>query len=251
MRRHAPLRRHLRGVTLVELMVALTVGLFVVAGYAVLMVRTTSSLTSEGQVRDWQDAQRMAFSTIADTVSIAGYFPATTVASASAGFPGGAGNLLSGTFAAGQVVSGVSGTGTTGDSFAVRYYQDPASTALSVATTDCNGNAVTTGTAATVTNMFTVNSSGQLTCTSSFTAGASALVMVSGVSSMTVLYGVDTGGTGSVGEYQTATQVTAAGSWSNVRTLQITIAFVNPLASVAGQPATLSMTRIVGVQGSL
>ena len=200
--------------------------------------------------RDWQDAERMAFSTVSDIVGIAGYYPLASMASLGAAFPTGATNLLAGTFGSGEFVSGVVGAGNTSDSFAVRFVQDPTNNASTVATTDCNGNAIAAAPAAAVTNMFTVNAGNQLTCTSTFAANPQPLVLVSGVQTMKVLYGIDVNGTGSVSRYMTATQVTAATAWSQVRSLQVTLTFVNPLAANAGQPATLSMTRVIAIQGS-
>lgn len=243
-------RKRQRGLTLVELVVALTVGLFVVAGYALIVVNTRSSIRGEGQFRDWQDAERMAFSTISDIVGIAGYYPLTTIGSLAAAFPSGTNNLLAGTFGAAEFVAGVDGAGAASDSVALRFFQDPVNASSVVATTDCNGNPIAAAAAAAVTNMFTVNASGQLTCTSTFAANPQPLVLVSGVQTMKVLYGIDVNGTGSVSRYMNATQVAAAGSWGLVRSLQLTLTFVNPMAGNAGQPATLSMTRVIGIQGS-
>ncbi|MBU6258298.1 MAG: PilW family protein [Burkholderiales bacterium] len=243
-------RQRQRGLTLVELVVALTVGLFVVAGYALIVVNTHSSIRGQGELRDWQDAERMAFSTISDIVGIAGYYPLTTIGSLGAAFPTGATNLLAGTFGGAEFVSGVDGAGTASDSFALRFVQDPTNASSVIATTDCNGNPITAAAAAAVTNMFTVNGNGQLTCTSTFAPNPQPLVLVSGVQTMKVLYGIDVNATGSVSRYMTATQVTAAAAWSQVRSLQVTLTFVNPLAGNAGQPATLSMSRVIGIQGS-
>jgi hypothetical protein len=75
---------------------------------------------------------------------------------------------------------------------------------------------------------------------------------LSGVATgMTVLYGVATGTDNNVTEYQTAAQV---GNWSNVTSVQVTLTFVNPLATqsgqtVAGQPATVTFTRVISVMG--
>jgi hypothetical protein len=91
----------------------------------------------------------------------------------------------------------------------------------------------------------------QLVCTrGDLPAGANAFPLVSGVTSLQVLYGVNSAGTANtVDTYMTATQVTANGRWANVISVQLALTFTNPLytAANAGQTATITFQRTVGL----
>jgi type IV pilus assembly protein PilW len=66
---------------------------------------------------------------------------------------------------------------------------------------------------------------------------------------MNVLYGVKTNFSvtnTSADSYLTATQMTAT-DWSNVNSVRVTLVFLNPLAGQAGQPATISFSRVICV----
>lgn len=239
------------GFTLVEMMVAITIGLFMLLAISSTVFTASKSFVAEGSLRDLQDGERLAFSSIGNAVQIAGYYPTASVTNAASAFP----NLVSGTysfspstFGAGQVVTG-SGNGTASgsnvDSIAVRFLQDPTSSVSQIATMDCTGSMLTTGSAAVVVNMFQV-SNGQLTCTSSLSSTVQ--VLVSNVQSMTILYGVDVNSTGSVSKYLPGNSVT---SWGAVRTAMITLVFNNPLATTPGQPATFTVTRVISVLGTI
>src|SRR6185437_1942957 len=68
---------------------------------------------------------------------------------------------------------------------------------------------------------------GQLICTVSTNGGAAntALVLATGVTSLTILYGVTIPAQSSTSNYLTAAQVTAAGAWANVRLARISLTF--------------------------
>jgi hypothetical protein len=67
---------------------------------------------------------------------------------------------------------------------------------------------------------------------------------------MQILYGVNSAGTASNGvdTYKNAAQMTSA-DWSNLISVQVTLTFTNPLysASNPGQPATVSISRVISV----
>jgi hypothetical protein len=69
------------------------------------------------------------------------------------------------------------------------------------------------------------------------TENGTVYLLVNGVASLTILYGMNTA-TGF--EYLPASSVSA---WSEVKSINVTVQFVNPVATIAGQPATVSMTQ--------
>jgi type IV pilus assembly protein PilW len=76
--------------------------------------------------------------------------------------------------------------------------------------------------------------------------------LVPGITGMSVLYGVESGNgtaTNSVDAYITADLVTAGNLWPQVRSVQVTLTFVNPMAGQPGQTAnpTVSFTRNIAV----
>jgi type IV pilus assembly protein PilW len=244
MSRPAPRRE--RGFTMVELMVALSIGLLVTLGALSLlssMKRTASSQTGLSQL---QDNQRMAMNLVTDMIQTAGYYPygsaVTTV------FPA----VTSGSplFAAGQFLTGATASGN--DSLSVRF-----ATAGNTSTLDqainCLGN--TSATAQTFTNTVSI-SSGALMCTQAGTT----VQLVNGVCSMTVLYGVQSkSGTtnNSIDAYINAAAVTAGAYWGKVLAVKVTMTFANPLGnSLSGTPCTsttlpaISFTRVITVMNN-
>ena len=75
--------------------------------------------------------------------------------------------------------------------------------------------------------------------------------LVNNVTNLTVLYGVNTSGSGTnVDTYMTAAQVTAATAWNNVISAMVTLTFTNPLyvaANPQGQLATLTVQRYIAI----
>jgi type IV pilus assembly protein PilW len=51
----------------------------------------------------------------------------------------------------------------------------------------------------------------------------------------------------SVDAYLNATAVTGLNLWPSVRSVQVTLTFVNPMAAQPGQPATVTFTRNIAV----
>jgi type IV pilus assembly protein PilW len=109
---------------------------------------------------------------------------------------------------------------------------------------DCSGNTYSAGAQTTLTSTMNV-ANGYLQCSLN---GGAAIQLVSGISSMQILYGVQSkpGSTdNSVDAYVTATNVS---DWTKVLTVKITLNFVNPLAGQPGQAAagsTIAFTRVI------
>lgn len=236
-------RNTMRGFTLVELMIAILIGLFLTAGLLTLvgaMKRTTTTQTSMSQL---QDSERIAMSLIATVVETAGYFPNPAVNSATTFFlPTSTGPI----FTSGQAITG-SANGTLGDSISLRYTTS-GNTAGNDSALNCTGN--TSATQVTWTNTFTVDANGNLVCSLLTGTVASSVQLVSGVTSMTVLYGVKSNpavNNNSVDTYVTAANVP---NWSNVLSVKVTLNFKNPLAGQPGQPALgtpIAFTRVISL----
>jgi type IV pilus assembly protein PilW len=226
-----------RGFTMIELMIALLIGLFLMGGLLSLLQSNKRAFTSQNKLSQLQDSERLAMTMLNDVVEQAGYFPDPTLNTALSTLP------LSGSFAQGQSLTG--STAGTGDTISVRY-----TTANGDGILNCTGGTNTTGANFTYVNTFSVkvNAQGvsQLVCTRE---DGTPYPLVNNVTSMTALYGVNTIGSGdNVDTYMTAAQVTAAADWNNVISVQVTLTFNNPLyAPGQGQPQTLQITRNINI----
>jgi type IV pilus assembly protein PilW len=209
----------------------------------------------------------MAMTLIADVVQTAGYFPQPTVNTAAFEFP------VTGAFTfAGQSVVG-SGAFTDpaqpGNSITVRYATGgttppaPPPVVGPDNTIDCTGN--TSPGPTTFTNTFSivpdpaVAGTFDLACQLQNSAANTntTVYLVSGVTQLQVVYGVQTNpsvNNGSADTYLDAATVTALNYWNKIVSVKVTLTFVNPLyGNLAGQnmnadtPQTISFTRVIDV----
>ncbi|MGH8288086.1 MAG: PilW family protein [Steroidobacteraceae bacterium] len=229
--------RRQQGLSLIELLVAILIALFLIAGVIVVEQGVNLSYTQQNGLSQLQDEERFAMSVMASVVGTAGYYPNPTINNLVTALP------AIGSFAAGQSIYAADG-----NSIQVRYM-----TAAGDGINLCDG----TPAANTVYTSYLyvaadAHSGYDLYCQLN---GGTPMALVNGLSGvatgMTVLYGIATGTDNNVTEYQTAAQV---GNWSNVTSVQVTLTFVNPLATqsgqaVAGQPATVTFTRVISVMG--
>jgi len=230
-----------RAFTLIELMIALLIGLFLVGGLLTLVgaMKRTSGIQSN--LSQLQDSERLAMSLMTDVIQTAGYYPNPLINTASGEFP------VSGLFLqSGQSIAGL-GAGNAappGDAIVVRYATSGTDNVL-----DCSGN--THGTTATIVNQFSIDANGNLQCSLVVNGAAALLIpLVSGVRNLQILYGVQsnsTSGNASVDAYLDATQVTAGGYWGSVISVQVTLTFVNPLYGQPGQASTVVFRRVIDV----
>jgi type IV pilus assembly protein PilW len=238
-----------RGFTLVEIMVALTIGIFLTGALLTIVQSNRRVFGEQNQLAQLQDNERMAMTMMTDVIESAGYFPDPVHNSLGTALP------LSGVFAAGQSIYGTYSATAPGDQIQVRYMTAPSDGIL-----NCSGlpnpNPVG-GLNIVYLNSFAVLN-GQLVCTVTMNGGApTAYPLVGGltgsgldITNMTVLYGVkaNAAATGNnVDTYMNATQVTAAALWSNVISVSVQLTFTNPLSANSGQPATFTMQRVIGV----
>jgi type IV pilus assembly protein PilW len=243
-------RRVGRGFTLVEILIALTVGLFLMGALLTIVQTNRRVFGEQNQLAQMQDNQRMAMTMMGDVIQSAGYFPdpvhntLTTALTAT------------GAFAVGQSIFGTSVAGPL-DTIQVRYM-----TAGGDGILNCSGQSNPTGGPNTVyVNTFQVLN-GKLVCTLSTVVNTVVVntvqyILVGGIpgsgldiTNMSILYGVKADATqpgNNVDTYMSATQVNGAVLWGSVISVQITLTFTNPLSASPGQPATFQIQRVIGV----
>ncbi len=255
-----------RGFTLVELMISILIALFLTGGLLTLvqaMKRTTGVQSGMSQL---QDSERMAMTLIADVVQSAGYFPQPTANTAAFEFP------VTGAFTfAGQSIVGTGAVTLPAqpNTITVRYatgglIPPPAPPVVGPDNAiDCTGNP--SNGPALFTNTFVIlpdpalPNTSDLACELGDPAAPNPVTvyLVSGVTQLQVLYGVQTNPTvsnGSADTYLDANTVGALGYWSKIVSVKITLTFVNPLyGNLAGQntnpntPQTINFTRVIDV----
>jgi type IV pilus assembly protein PilW len=209
-----------RGFSIVELMVALAVSTFLLAGLFTVLQNTHKTSDNERLLAGLQDDERIAMILFTNVIESAGYYSdALTTGSLLAALPADA------TFAnAGQVVYGV--TTAQGDSVTLRYQ----ASATDAAVLTCQGTAPLDGKVHSST--FSLDASGNLQCSID---AAAPVTLITGVKSLKILYGTGSAITvanaaGSVDSYLTAAQVNAVPlSWTNVYTVKVILTFNNPL----------------------
>ncbi len=233
-----------RGFTMIELMVALLIGLFIAGGLMILVQDNKRTFTAQGALAQLQDSERLAGSLMTDIIQTAGYFPSPTLYTAAAVLP-----TSNPTWALGQYISGTNPGTAQGDTVSVRFATNSGDGIL-----NCAGTSNSSGAVYTYINTFSVNTSNQLVCTRGDLAGPNNVYpLINGVQKLTILFGVNSAGTtNNVDSYMTATQVTAQGRWPNVMSVQVHIIFTNPLYTAGGnggQPATITFQRNIGVMG--
>lgn len=220
-----------RGVGLVEIMVSMVIALFLLLGIGTIFMTTRSTYGDQQGLSNLQDNERLAMFMLTNVIQIGGYFPDPVTSTAALSLP------VTGSYVvAGQAVSGTDGAT---DTVRARF-----TTASGDGIANCNGGANTSGANVVYDNVFDI-SGNTLRCAVN---GGNPQPLVTGVSDMQVLYGVDTTSSGSVTQYLAAAAVP---NWNNVRSVRITLSFVNPLAAQAGQLATLAFTKTVPVMNKL
>lgn len=260
------------GYNLIEVMVALAISAFLLAGLFTIFQGTRKTSDQQTGLSELQDEQRLAMSMISDVVQIAGAFTDATSSAQSVLLADGV-NFTNN----GQALYGTSAGVTGPDTMTVRFQ-----TASGDGTLNCNGVGNTSGAQVVYSNTYSiaVNAAGvsQLLCTVQTgipAAGAGqAVPLVNNVTNMQFFYAVNTTGTipttpitsvgpsagtvtnaGCPGDTYIATASMGPNDWSNVCAVKVILTFVNPLYQppgqpnpTKGQPATVQFVRVVGIQ---
>jgi type IV pilus assembly protein PilW len=225
-----------RGFTLLEILIALTIGLFLLGALLIIVQTNRTVFGNQNKLSQLHDSERMALTMMSDVIQSAGYFPDPTVNTQTSTL------TVVAPFASGQAISGTYSAAAPGDQIFVRYM-----TAGGDGVLNCSGTSNPIGGPNTLyVNSFQVLN-GQLVCTMNGTQ----YNLVSGITNLSLLYGVKANAAATdndVDTYMNAAQVNAAGLWSSVITVQVQLTFTNPLyVANQGQPQTISIQRVVGV----
>jgi type IV pilus assembly protein PilW len=231
------------GFTLIEMMVALLIGLFIIGAVLTLTFAMKRSTVVQGTNTGLQENQRVVLTVLNDTIQQAGYFPNPVTTTPVNAFP------ISAPFtSAGQSIFS---SGTLTGPIYVRY-----SSAGNDGVINCLGG--TSAVAVTYVAEFSTDGNQNLLCTLTTITNGTAVtgapqIIASGISGLFSVYGVHTNPVGayqSIDSYLTADIVTANSLWSNVISVQLTLIFTNPLYNsgstlTAGQSSTVPQTYVI------
>jgi type IV pilus assembly protein PilW len=235
-----------RGFTLIELMIALLISLFLIGGLVTLVGAMKITFSNQNGLSQLQESERMAMTLMTDVIESTGYFPNPLINTAASSFP------VSGTFTfAGQALVGTGNYAdpAPGNTITVRYLTTGADNVI-----NCTGNTSSVG-AATFVNTFSIDATGNLNCTLIVNGTVQAPIqLISGLNSMQIYYGVQTNtgvSTNSIDTYMDANTVAGSNNWSNVKSVQISLTLINPLYGQAGQTLAaqkfITFTRVIDV----
>ena len=238
---HRTVRRAQSGFTLVEMLVATTVAVFLLGGLIATLQSTRQAYSQQYELAQLQDNQRLAMTIIAGVVETAGYYPKpATYSSASFMATGGAWTT------AGQSVVGTANVTEPGDTLTVRYGSDIIDNVF-----DCRGHQNDTGVINTMVNTFKVVKDGAgiswLVCND----GTQDYQLVRDVTNMQVVYGVHLGPTtGSCTDtYLSSAQMVATpANWPLVCSVRVSLTFNNRVSLVQG--GTLTITRTIAIMNT-
>jgi|ERR1700723_1009216 len=231
-----PDHKRARGFTLIELMIAITIGIFLVGGLLMMVQSTRDAFGKQNLLAQLQDNERLVMTFMAEVTESAGYFPDPVHNTSATIFPGTFNIPHGGSFAtAGQAVFGTFNAAAPGDTVTIRYAAAPNDNVF-----NCLGTTNTTAVNQVFVNTFWVNNANAnnpiLTCTvSSAAIAATNVPLVNGVQNLSILYGVkrsilDTGSCADT--YLTAAQMAPVAfplDWVNVCSINLQMSFTNPL----------------------
>jgi type IV pilus assembly protein PilW len=222
------------GFSLVELMVAILIGLFFSIGMVASFAGVKRTFVSQDGLAQLQDNERLVLSVLNSTVQSAGYYPNPTSNTAATALPART-SATFGDMAAGQGVVG------SGDTLTARFASVAGDGLM-----DCLGQTTTASGVQVVTNIFRVTGN-ELTC--SVDNGVTFVPLVSNVQSMAITYLVDTDPSDTVDAfaYRSAADVSTGALWPSVKAAVITVNLANPLSGQPGQPARITWVQNINL----
>ncbi len=268
------LRTRQHGYSLVELLVAIVIALFLIGGVIIIEQSVHTSYADRTGLQKLDDEERFTMTLLTEVVQSAGYYPDPATNSIVTAFPAQnttvpnqAGDAL--TFATGQSLYGLHATQSANgqtyslDTLAVRYM-----TASGDGIPLCDGTSNTSGGNVVYTNYFYIQTAPDpdpskpadsfLYCAleaGNAWSATTPVQLVKNVEYMQIDYGlhVSTGQITTPGDYAVNVYVPAAdmttNDWPLVSAVRITVTFVNPLQNEAGQPQTVTFTKVIDVMG--
>lgn len=231
------LLRRPSGFTLVELMISITITLFLMAGILAVVVNMKGSFTTQDQLGRTQENALFALTVLDTTIRHAGYFPDPVVSMEIDAMPATTtANADGTTYAAGQSITGSAGAGAVSDTITVRF-QAASNDGLS----NCVGDTNKTAGKLSWSNTFAVDANKRLTCSVSVDGGApgAPVVLIDNVASMRVLYGVDSTGNNNVDRYVSASVIGTTYPYTSVHSVRLSIVLNDLINSTAATTATL------------
>lgn len=255
-----------RGFTLVELMVTVGIALFLLWGLTTVVQNVRTANLNQQGLSQLQDEERFALTVITDVVQSGGYLPDATAWTPATSLP-----QVNPVFEPGQAFYGVHQAAAPGDTLQVRYRTGLTITAVNDGVILCDGSTNTAQLPShAYTNIFSVVPQGPgvvggLYCQVDNlgpSAAAPGVLLVPGVQSMTVYYGVKRDFTFSdynVDTYLTADQMCSTlfapcgtDDWSNISAVRVILTFTNPLFNAGapvgpGNQPTITFERVIEV----
>lgn len=238
------------GLGIIELMVSIAIGLFLLLGLATTYFNMKNTSTSRQGLSEVQNKERVATTFIASAIRTAGQFTQPCVASTATNPINCSSSIdskfvVSSPFALGQIISGTSGASAGKDTLSTRF--------SSVATTDVVGCGAATISGTLYTDVFGIDTLGNLVCTETPNTGtAVSYTLASGLAGMQVLYGVsiennaDVYSNYTLARYYSAANMTAA-LWADVLTVNVTLAFIPANQTSCTLPSTWPSTWAASV----
>jgi len=224
------------GFSLIELLIAMLLGVFLLAGIASSYVSSKKTSRDSNELSQIEDNGRIALETIRDIIQHTGYSPNSdaslhpfivTASVASVACSDGSNSVVNpALFTQARITT----DGANGDSLAVTYYGD------NNLFTDCLGNALpaacrlgtagVSNNAAKIHNSFFVTNNNKLKCAGSRTENAHTIA--DGIENIQYLYGVDTDGDNSIDSYLNATAlankaVANPSIWNAITSIQVAV----------------------------
>lgn len=234
-----------RGFTLVELMVAMLIGIFLSMALTGIYVSLKRSFFSEDSIVNTQENQRLALSMLTNSIQSAGYFPDPLGSDSVTAFAADTPDTPFTT--AGQVIHGTSGDQ---ESISVRYLTQPNDGIL-----NCTGAENDTGANAIFTNTFSVNPSHELVCESSTNGGdGNSVVLARNISKLEFQYATDSDSDGVVDAYLDADGVDGAAEagWNRVHAVRIEITLMDTINKAESENKAMpkAVTHYVNLMNS-
>lgn len=232
-----------QGFTLVEMMVAMLIGIFLSMALTGIYIALKRNFLGEDSIVNSQENQRLAFNILTNGFQSAGYFLDPINQNAESVFLV---NTEAGFKAAGQVIYGT--TDNNGrQAVSIRYQAAPSDGIL-----NCAGSENLTGANAIFINTYSLSANNELMCATSVNGGAlSSVVLSRNISNITFQYATDSDNNGVVDSYLTSTQVDAVG-WSLVHGVRIDLTLMDTINSAESAKKAMpkSLTHFVNLMNT-
>ena len=226
------------GFNLIEIMIALALGLVMMVGLASMFVQMQKTFSEVNKLSEVQNNQRAALHFLRNAIYAAGYDPNPSNESVTSNFgttPPLIGSVLKPTDT--TVVDTFSLTSTNIHNLTISFIADGTNAA---AYHGCTSAQLNSGDIYSDTYSYAIDGGvGYLKCVETNVATGIAsdpIYLISNVYGLSFLYGIDVLGSGSISQYLTADNINAD-DWQKVKAVTIKILFLNPFTKYQGKSA--------------